>query len=59
MEPVVCAVQTGSSSAADCAAGYDALARYDDSGNGSITCADAGRHGIAPVASCVPVHAEW
>ena len=49
MEPVVCAVQTGSSSAAGCAAGHDALARYDDNGNGSITCAEARRHGIAPV----------
>ena len=27
----------------------DALARYDDNGNGRITCAEARRHGIAPV----------
>lgn len=27
----------------------DALARYDDNGNGSITCREARRHGIAPV----------
>ena len=27
----------------------DALARWDDNGNGHITCAEARRHGIAPV----------
>lgn len=27
----------------------DALRRYDDNGNGRITCAEARRHGIAPV----------
>ena len=27
----------------------DALARWDDNGNGRITCAEAQRHGIAPV----------
>ena len=27
----------------------DALARYDDNGNGRITCKEARRHGIAPV----------
>ena len=27
----------------------DALARWDDNGNGRITCAEARRHGIAPV----------
>ncbi len=31
------------------AAQTDALARYDDNGNGRITCAEARRHGIAPV----------
>lgn len=30
-------------------AGDDALARWDDNGNGRITCAEARRHGIAPV----------
>ena len=29
--------------------GSDALQRYDDDGNGRITCAEARRHGIAPV----------
>ena len=27
----------------------DALARWDDNGNGRITCAEARRYGIAPV----------
>ena len=27
----------------------DALVRWDDNGNGRITCAEASRHGIAPV----------
>ncbi|MDE0382165.1 MAG: excalibur calcium-binding domain-containing protein, partial [Rhodospirillales bacterium] len=27
----------------------DALALYDDNGNGRITCKEARRHGIAPV----------
>ena len=30
-------------------AGSDALERYDENGNGRITCAEARRHGIAPV----------
>ena len=29
--------------------GSDALERWDDNGNGQITCAEARRHGIAPV----------
>ena len=31
------------------APGVDALARWDDNGNGRITCAEARPHGIAPV----------
>ena len=49
LEPVVCAVPTGSSDAVGGVTRPDALARYDDNGNGSITCAEARRHGIAPV----------
>ena len=30
-------------------ASSDALSEYDDDGNGRITCAEARRHGIAPV----------
>ena len=33
----------------DAAADVDALALWDDNGNGRITCAEARRHGIAPV----------
>ena len=29
--------------------GSSALQQYDDNGNGRITCAEARRHGIAPV----------
>ena len=62
LEPVVCAVPSASSNAPGpaSAAGDDALARYDDNRNGAITCAEARRHGIAPVpavSSGVPVHA--
>ena len=56
LEPVVCAVPTGSSGAADGATWPDALARYDDNGNGSITCAEARRHGIAPVRRSHPAY---
>ena len=43
MEPVMCAVPTGSSGAAGGATRPDALARYDDNGNGSVTCAPVSR----------------
>ena len=35
--------------AAPTASSGDALALYDDNGNGRIACAEAWRHGIAPV----------
>ena len=34
----------------------DALAMYDDNGNGRITCAEARAHGIAPVRSDHPAY---
>ena len=34
----------------------DALALYDDNGNGRITCAEARRHGIAPVPRSHPAY---
>ena len=34
----------------------DALQRYDDNGNGRITCAEARRHGIAPVPRSHPAY---
>ena len=37
-------------------AGADALRLWDDNGNGRITCAEARRHGIAPVARGHPAY---
>ena len=34
----------------------DALNRYDDNGNGTITCAEARAYGIAPVRRGHPAH---
>ena len=34
----------------------EALARWDDNGNGRITCAEARRHGIAPVRRAHPAY---
>ena len=36
--------------------GTDALALYDDNGNGRITCAEARRHGIAAGAADPPAY---
>lgn len=47
LEPFVCAAP--STSGTGSAASDDALVLYDDNRNGSITCAEARRHGIAPV----------
>ena len=58
LEPVVCTVpsSSGAGSAASPAAGDDALALYDDNRNGRITCAEARRHGIAPVPRSHPAY---
>lgn len=40
------------------AAASDALALYDDNGNGRITCAEARAHGIAPVRRAHPAYAH-
>jgi len=34
----------------------EVLARYDDNGNGRITCWEARRHGIAPVSRDHPAY---
>ena len=51
MEPMVCHATTtpdnGSGAGPD--RGGDALARYEEDGNGRITCKEARRYGIAPV----------
>ena len=51
LEPVVCPVaSTVRAARAFAPSGVDdALSLYDDNGNGAITCAEARRHGIAPV----------
>ena len=60
MEPVVCRVpiasnrEQGTGPVPDGAG--DVLARYDDNGNGRITCKEARRHGIAPVGSDHPAY---
>ena len=56
LEPVVCVAQSGSSSTPGAATGDDPLARYDDNRNGAITCAEARRHGIAPVPRSHPAY---
>ena len=56
LEPVVCVAPSGSSAGAGAVAGDDALARYDDNRNGAITCAEARRHGIAPVPRSHPAY---
>ena len=51
MEPVVCRAAPASAKEARRADGGrdDVLARFDDNGNGRITCKEARRRGIAPV----------
>lgn len=57
LEPIVCAVPSGSASGASApAGGDDALALYDDNRNGRITCAEARRHGVAPVPRSHPAY---
>ena len=58
LEPVVCTVpsSSGAGAAASPAAGDDPLALYDDNRNGRITCAEARRHGIAPVPRSHPAY---
>ena len=58
LESIVCAVPSasGASAASAPAASGDALALYDDNGNGRITCKEARRHGIAPVPRSHPAY---
>ena len=60
MEPLVCTTQPAAGRAKRSTNGDDVLARYDDNGDGRITCKEARRHGIAPGEqgpSGLPVHA--
>ena len=58
LEPIVCSVpsSSGAGAAFAPASGDGALARYDDNGNGRITCKEARRHGIAPVPRSHPAY---
>lgn len=49
-------VERGGSAGPEAEDGEDALARYDDNGNGRITCKEARRHGIAPVMKGHPAY---
>ena len=51
LQPVVCPSGTAPAGGVETSGpgATDALARYDDNGNGRITCKEARRHGIAPV----------
>ena len=58
LEPVVCSLpsSSGVGAASAPASRDDALVLYDDNGNGKITCAEARRHGIAPVPRSHPAY---
>ena len=49
LEPMACTARPAWVGGEHKPAGDDALAMYDDNGNGRITCKEARRHGIAPV----------
>ena len=55
MEPLVCTTEAAAEEGKSPASG-DVLARYDDNGNGRITCREARRHGIAPVSRDHPAY---
>ena len=58
LEPIVCTVPSASGVGAPSAPAHrgNALALYDDNQNGRITCAEARRHGIAPVPRSHPAY---
>ena len=58
MEPVVCAAAPARPTATnrDPSTPIDVPSRYDDNGNGRITCKEARRHGIAPVHRLHPAY---
>ncbi|MDD9981601.1 MAG: excalibur calcium-binding domain-containing protein [Gammaproteobacteria bacterium] len=58
LESIVCEapLSPGPSAASAPAGGSDPLALYDDNRNGQITCAEARRHGIAPVRRSHPAY---
>ena len=56
MEPKVCRAAPAKPPATTSQGGSDPLSRYDDNGNGRITCKEARRHGIAPVHRSHPAY---
>ena len=56
MEPMACTARPASAGDRDEAAGDDALAMYDDNGNGRIARKEARLHGIPPVSSDHPAY---
>ena len=56
LEPIVCDARSGLSSATGRDSAGGPLALYDDNRNGRITCAEARRHGIAPVPRSHPAY---
>ena len=55
MKPLVCH-SASAPATEDASPGARVLAMYDDNGNGRITCKEARRHGIAPVARDHPAY---
>lgn len=56
MEPLVCSTEPSGRKDRSAVGGGEVLARYDDDGNGRITCREARRHGIAPVSRDHPAY---
>ena len=56
MQPMACTAPPVPAGGSNEAAGDDALALYDDNGNGRIMCKEAGAHGIAPVSRDHPAY---
>ena len=56
MEPLVCSTEPSGGRQGSGVSGGEVLARYDDNGNGRITCREARRHGIAPVSRDHPAY---
>lgn len=58
LEPIVCVAPSasGTRSGSGSAVADDTFALYDDNRNGRITCAEARRHGIAPVPRSHPAY---
>ena len=56
LEPIVFVAPPAATSVGDRGSGDNALMRYHDNRNGLITCAEARRHGIAPVPYAHPAY---